>query len=230
MALAAGGRGLRAPWQQPAGSSGLRQPRASSRASSVRVFARRGRGDRRKPPPPDLPSLLFDQRIVYLGMPVRGWLSLSAADTRRMGRAVLAGARRSGVLLVRWRRAAAPPPAARGLPALQPALFFLQAAILADLRRHRRVPCCHRPLPPRKACNPLPPAQLVPAVTELMVAELLYLEKQGASLPIEMLINSSGTTRQDGEIVSREGEVDGGRGEGGNPPRPVGRPAYLPRN
>lgn len=44
--------------------------------------------------------------------------------------------------------------------------------------------------------------QLVPAVTELMVAELLYLEKQGATLPIEMLINSSGTTRQDGEIVS----------------------------
>lgn len=43
--------------------------------------------------------------------------------------------------------------------------------------------------------------QLVPAVTELMVAELLYLEKQGASLPVEMLINSSGTTRQDGEIV-----------------------------
>jgi hypothetical protein len=34
-----------------------------------------------------------------------------------------------------------------------------------------------------------------------MVAELLYLEKQGAQLPIEMLINSSGTTRQDGEIV-----------------------------
>jgi len=28
------------------------------------------RGDRRRPPPPDLPSLLFDQRIVYLGMPV----------------------------------------------------------------------------------------------------------------------------------------------------------------
>jgi hypothetical protein len=45
------------------------------------------------------------------------------------------------------------------------------------------------------------PPQLVPAVTELMVAELLYLEKQGTSLPIEMLINSSGTTRQDGEIV-----------------------------
>lgn len=32
--------------------------------------ARASRYDRRKPPPPDLPSLLFDQRIVYLGMPV----------------------------------------------------------------------------------------------------------------------------------------------------------------
>ncbi|KAG2440735.1 hypothetical protein HXX76_003592 [Chlamydomonas incerta] len=47
---------------------------------------------------------------------------------------------------------------------------------------------------------------LVPAVTELMVAELLYLEKQGATLPIEMLINSSGTTRQDGEILSFDSE------------------------
>jgi hypothetical protein len=42
----------------------------ASRARTVAVAARRGRGDRRKPPPPDLPSLLFDQRIVYLGMPV----------------------------------------------------------------------------------------------------------------------------------------------------------------
>jgi hypothetical protein len=52
--------------------------------------------------------------------------------------------------------------------------------------------------------------QLVPAVTELMVAELLYLEKQGASLPIEMLINSSGTTRQDGEIVSGSSQMQQG--------------------
>lgn len=53
---------------------------------------------------------------------------------------------------------------------------------------------------PRARARPSP--QLVPAVTELLVAELLYLEKQGHTLPIEMLINSSGTTRQDGEIVS----------------------------
>lgn len=46
----------------------------------------------------------------------------------------------------------------------------------------------------------------MPAVTELMVAELLYLEKQGASQPIEMLINSSGTTRQDGEILAFDSE------------------------
>lgn len=87
-----------------------------SRRASVSVQARGSRYDRRRPPPPDLPSLLFDQRIVYLGMP------------------------------------------------------------------------------------------LVPAVTELMVAELLYLEKQGAHLPIEMLINSSGTTRQDGEILAFDAE------------------------
>jgi hypothetical protein len=42
---------------------------------------------------------------------------------------------------------------------------------------------------------------LVPAVTELIIAELLYLEKQGPQAAVEMLINSSGTTRQDGEIV-----------------------------
>jgi hypothetical protein len=61
--------------------------------------------------------------------------------------------------------------------------------------------------------------QLVPAVTELMVAELLYLEKQGpSSLPIEMLINSSGTTRQDGEIVSRLAGYARRRREGAEPP------------
>ena len=46
---------------------------------------------------------------------------------------------------------------------------------------------------------------MVPAVTELIVAELMYLEKNGQGSPIEMLINSSGTTRQDGEIVSPPG-------------------------
>ncbi|GLC52457.1 hypothetical protein PLESTB_000631200 [Pleodorina starrii] len=111
------GRRQRAGLARGPSSHAFRCPRlvAQGRKQLV-VHARAARYDRRKPPPPDLPSLLFDQRIVYLGMP------------------------------------------------------------------------------------------LVPAVTELMVAELLYLEKQGATLPIEMLINSSGTTRQDGEILSFDSE------------------------
>lgn len=69
--------------------------------------------------------------------------------------------------------------------------------VLGGLHRLRRMDST---LPPNMWHAPC--MQLVPAVTELMVAELLYLEKQGPVLPIEMLINSSGTTRQDGEIVS----------------------------
>lgn len=47
---------------------------------------------------------------------------------------------------------------------------------------------------------------LVPAVTELIVAELLHLEKEGPRLPVEMLINSTGTTRADGETLALDGE------------------------
>lgn len=43
---------------------------ARAQRRQVITQARSPRYDRRKPPPPDLPSLLFDQRIVYLGMPV----------------------------------------------------------------------------------------------------------------------------------------------------------------
>jgi ATP-dependent protease ClpP protease subunit len=120
------------------------------------------RGDRRRPPPPDLPSLLFDQRIVYLGMPVSG-----------------------------------------------PDLLMVSAVSCgSSCFSAYTLPCCSSLHHVSKKCVfelhyvPCLPVQLVPAVTELMVAELLYLEKQGQQLPIEMLINSSGTTRQDGEIVS----------------------------
>eukprot|EP00955_Chlamydomonas_euryale_P035797 350235-Chlamydomonas_euryale.AAC.9 len=44
--------------------------RASQGRVRQSVQARAARYDRRKPPPPDLPSMLFDNRIVYLGMPV----------------------------------------------------------------------------------------------------------------------------------------------------------------
>lgn len=44
--------------------------------------------------------------------------------------------------------------------------------------------------------------QLVPAVTELVIAELMYLQWMDAKEPIYIYINSTGTTRDDGETVS----------------------------
>lgn len=43
--------------------------------------------------------------------------------------------------------------------------------------------------------------QLVPAVTELIVAELMYLQWMDPKEPIYLYINSTGTTRDDGETV-----------------------------
>lgn len=43
--------------------------------------------------------------------------------------------------------------------------------------------------------------QLVPAVTELIIAELLYLQYKDRNKPIFLYINSTGTTRADGETV-----------------------------
>lgn len=44
-------------------------------------------------------------------------------------------------------------------------------------------------------------SQLVPAVTELVVAELMYLQYMDPKEPIYIYINSTGTTRDDGETV-----------------------------
>ena len=43
--------------------------------------------------------------------------------------------------------------------------------------------------------------QLVPSVSELIVAELLYLAYMDRKKEIQMYINSTGTTRADGEVV-----------------------------
>lgn len=48
---------------------------------------------------------------------------------------------------------------------------------------------------------------LVPAVTELIIAELLYLNYESTSDPITMYINSSGTTTADGQAVGFETEA-----------------------
>ncbi|KAL1546220.1 ATP-dependent Clp protease proteolytic subunit-related protein 3, chloroplastic [Salvia divinorum] len=47
---------------------------------------------------------------------------------------------------------------------------------------------------------------LVPAVTELIVAELMYLQWMDPKEPIYLYINSTGTTRDDGETVGMETE------------------------
>jgi ATP-dependent Clp protease protease subunit len=48
---------------------------------------------------------------------------------------------------------------------------------------------------------------LVPAVTELIIAELLYLNYESTTDPITMYINSSGTTTADGRSVGFETEA-----------------------
>lgn len=47
---------------------------------------------------------------------------------------------------------------------------------------------------------------LVPAVTELVIAELMYLQWMDPKEPIYIYINSTGTTRDDGETVGMETE------------------------
>lgn len=44
------------------------------------------------------------------------------------------------------------------------------------------------------------------AVTELVIAQLLYLQYRDANKPVYLYINSSGTTRADGEVVGFETE------------------------
>lgn len=48
---------------------------------------------------------------------------------------------------------------------------------------------------------PLFPLQLVPAVTELLIAEIMYLQYKDRNKPMFLYINSTGTTRADGETV-----------------------------
>ncbi|KAK1581856.1 hypothetical protein Q3G72_009692 [Acer saccharum] len=47
---------------------------------------------------------------------------------------------------------------------------------------------------------------LVPAVTELVIAELMYLQWMDPKAPVYMYVNSTGTTRDDGESVGMEAE------------------------
>ena len=142
-------------------------------------------GDATDQTPPDLPSYLFKERIVYV-------------VSRSRGRAA-----QSGV----WRGGSAA--AAAALMAAQ----FCAAACQAPSRhdpqasspRERRPawrPCSsaaglqstNPPLGHRRlACTPgLQGMSLVPAVTELVLAEMLYLQYDNPTRPIYMYINSTG--------------------------------------
>ncbi|GAC1497078.1 MAG: ATP-dependent Clp protease proteolytic subunit [Chamaesiphon sp.] len=48
---------------------------------------------------------------------------------------------------------------------------------------------------------------LVPAVTELIIAQLLYLQYEDTEKPIKIYINSTGTSRYDGEPIGFETEA-----------------------
>eukprot|EP00891_Asterochloris_glomerata_P004179 jgi/Astpho2/4179/Aster-05146 len=94
----------------------LQMPEVRGAAGAPAAVGYGGNGRRPRTPPPDLPSLLLDARICYLGMP------------------------------------------------------------------------------------------LVPAVTELIIAELLYLQYRDRTKPMFLYINSTGTSRADGETVGFETE------------------------
>lgn len=174
-----------------------------------------GGGPRRRSQPPDLPSLLMDARICYLGMPVRlGWewcVSVCVWGGE--------GGARSATTVERERgRARTPvrpssPKTSHPLPSLSPAPgpppnrapLFTPSLSHTHTTHHTHTlpPPVLSPSPP----HPIPtPAQLVPAVTELIMAELMYMQYQDKAKPIFMYINSTGTTRADGETVGFETE------------------------
>lgn len=103
--------------QELMGMSGMPEVRAGSASPAIAVGGGGYDEHRPKTPPPDLPSLLLDSRIIYLGMP------------------------------------------------------------------------------------------LVPAVTELIVAELLYCQYTNPEKPVFLYINSTGCTRADGTTVGFETEA-----------------------
>lgn len=114
---------------------------ASSKYSmSVSMYRGGGRGyGRLRSAPPDLPSLLLDARIVYLGMPV-SHIHLINKALNKCG----------------WK------------------IFFATRVKICNL-----ILCCIE--------------QMVPAVTELLVAQFMWLDYDDPSKPIYLYINSSGT-------------------------------------
>ena len=159
-------------------------------------------GDATEQTPPDLPSYLFKERIVYLGM--------SLVPSGEPPRSVWG--HRGGFLSgpPRSPHPRSPPPRATGSPV--PGRYRGSSAMTPD---HAEIRALNRADGPCRAgrgglggggrradpgAGPTPgpdrpPPPVRPAVTELMMAELLYLQYDNPEKPVYMYINSTGVTR-----------------------------------
>ncbi|CAI5949316.1 unnamed protein product [Closterium sp. NIES-65] len=189
---------------------------ATQMAAPAQVERGGGYGEHRpRRPPPDLPSLLLNSRIVYVGMPVGGgtWekkvsreQQFRVAPAEQPNRAHRHAGGCSNVQ-VRKRRAVAGgygagSNGAGGSAAAVPAVVY---AICFSPFLPPRPPPSH---PAFRAAFTTPPScvQLVPAVTELVIAQLLYLQWLDPRQPTYVYLNSTGTSRADGETVGMETE------------------------
>jgi hypothetical protein len=149
--------------------------------------------------PPDLPSLLLQQRIIYISMPVRGEGGRAPAAPPQPGRR---SSRPAGCSLHQSRcaAAAAPPELERSAPP-PPKGGCKQWLIV-----HRRPRVCWssthctraRPAPR----SPLPAPQFLPSVTELVVAQCYYLDfdDRNRQRPIYVYLNSTGCINEQGKV------------------------------
>lgn len=138
-------------------------------------------GDATEQTPPDLPSYLFKERIVYLGM------SLVPSGARNISRGSRARDHLSKQGL--WH-------------------FAGSAAISLFVAYVNHLKICQRALPPslHPACRRQHWVSSFHAVTELMMAELLYLQYDNPEKPVIVYINSTGVTRG-GERLGYESEA-----------------------
>ena len=115
--------------------------------------------------PPDLPSLLLDGRICYIGMAVRGGACVGGSRRQQKAGGRARAATRLGVGSSSGCSSSGCVGCGRGGSQASP----LRAA---PARLSWASPACPAALP---LCGPPGLVQLVPAVTELVISELLWL-------------------------------------------------------
>ncbi len=132
----------------------------------------------------DLVSLMLNASIVYLGMPHQTEFSFKTV-----------------LLLAGQVAAAGPAEPDAGCPRKRLCLHCASTIVFFVLQAKSPPPDLPSlMLDARIVYLGMP---LVSAVTELIIAELLYLQYRDRTKPMNMYINSTGTTRADGESVRR---------------------------